>query len=201
MCRARSDRYYYRCEWGAARLTRVLVGAAVEVGSSAVWSALDTATTSSLEKLRSATLENLTEAIASLTTPEQEDLRGHFPKRHVHFICSIAAAIGDACASIASATGDIAKQIGEAARKASGSTVLGKLASIVVAKWLDHVAPGVAQVKQIGLIADMVAVSACPAQQTKRPGVHSDVVKCAQRLERKVTQDLVKKMLSDPAAT
>lgn len=195
MCRAKSDPNYFRCDWGAGRLARALVGEAAQVSASTAWIGLDTTTLEALEALRTAAIDELAGAIAGLSGQEQVELLAHSSRRR-HLLCSIAAMIGDFCASLASVNEDIAIQIGLAVRDKFGSKVLGKLASITISKWLNHVAPGPAQVTQIGLIADMVAVSACPAQTTKSPGDHHEVVKCAQRLEDECTQALVTEMLA-----
>lgn len=207
MCRAKSDPNYFRCEWKNAtsrQLADRLVDEATALGATVIADVLGPDNCDALDSLLDGLERQLAEAIGTLGTKEAEKVRkdlrqpGRRKLAKGHLVCAIAAAIGEACHEIGSVTDSVAKAIGQEVTERTGSRLVGKVSELAARKWLSTLpaTSPLGQVKQVGLIADTIAVCACPSQQDGGiPGSHPQVVLCEGRLTRKVVKSEVEGIL------
>lgn len=146
----------------------------------------------------------LAEAIGTLSKEELEKVRqdlrqpGRRKLAKGHLVCAIAAVIGEACHELSSVTASVAASIGKAVSASTGSRLVGKVAEIAVKKWLSTLTAAalLGQVKQVGLIADVIALCTCPGQQDGGdPALHPEVVECEHRVKKEVVESEVEGIL------
>lgn len=175
MCRAKDDpRGWYRCDWG--QYVQVLV----DEGVDAVLDQLSGAGRPQRDIVRAAT-RDLAEVALEAATEKPECLRVARAGR-THFICSLAASIGDACHSIGDVSGLVADAIAQATFPRN--PILAAIVRRVVKRWIEAAlvtGTPMAQVAAIGRLADMIAVDVCP-----KVGRHPEVQQAERRLAEEI---------------
>lgn len=204
MCLSKAEPNYYRCDWKndtAKQLADRLVKEAITLQATVVVDFFTSDEANLSNSILDQLEKQLAEAIGTLSTEDLDEVRKSLPqpgKRKLgkgHLVCAISATIGDACHAVTSVPASIAKTAGEAVAENTGSQLLGEVSELVVQRWIAAVTATspLAQLKQIGFIADTIAVCTCPGQQEDgEPSTHPEVVDCEGRIRSSAVQAEVK---------
>lgn len=205
MCRAKSDPNYYRCEWRSLTTGKFLdrlSNAAAGVGVAFAAGELDPTTAEDWNEVAARARTSIAEGVADVLgarskAKRRREAAAGFRRSESHLLCAVAAAIGEACAALTSVPGDIATAVGKEVQSATGSAIAGKLAAAATRRLLNEVSAALNPVAQVGFLADLAATGFCPSQQDGGiPGDHSEVVKCAARVERTILAGVVDDLLT-----
>ncbi len=209
MCRAKSDPNYYRCEWRSLTTGKFLdkfSNAAADVGVAFAAGDLDPTNVEDWNEVAARARTSVAEGVADVLGARSKAKRRReaatgFRRSESHLLCSVAAAIGEACATLTGVSGDIATATAEAVRAATGSAIAGKLAVAATRRLLKDASAALDPVAQVGFLADLAAVGFCPSQQDGGvPGDHPEVVKSATRVERMIVARNVDDLLTPAGA-
>ncbi len=205
MCRAKSDPNYYRCEWRSLTTSKFLdrlSNAAANVGVAFAAGELDPTSAEDWNEVAARARTSVAEGVAEVLgarskAKRRREAAAGFRRFESHLLCAVAAAVGEACATLTSVPGDIATAVGEEVQSATGSALAGQLAAAVTRRLLKDVSVTLNPVAQVGFLADLAAVGFCPSQQNGGvPGEHPEVVKSAARVERTILSGVVDDLLT-----
>ncbi|WP_240371859.1 hypothetical protein [Brevibacterium zhoupengii] len=212
MCLAKSEPNYFRCDWKnatAKQLADLLAREAITLEATVLVDALEPGTLDVYDSVLNRLKGQLADAIGTLSTKDVDEVRKSLrkpPRRKLgkgHLVCAIAASIGKACKEITTIPTSLAKSVGKAVTHNTGSQLLGKVSELAVQKWLPTLTATtpLGQLKQVGLIADTIAVCTCPGQQDRgNPGTHPEVVDCEARLRGAAVRAEVKGLLDQASS-
>lgn len=207
MCLEKSHPNYFRCDWKnytPNQLADHMVAEAKTLEATMPLKGIEPDLIEAYDAVLDQLENQLAAAIGKLSTKDVDDVRKSLRqhgKRKLgkgHLVCAVSAEIGEACHTITSIPASLAKAVGKAVAKKTESKVLGKVSELAVQKWMASLTAtsSLGQLKQVGCIADTIAVCTCPGQQADgNPETHPEVVVCEGRLRGKVVQDKVKAIL------
>lgn len=205
MCRAKSDPNYYRCEWGyltSSKFFDKLNRAAADVSVELLPVNFSPATDYDWDEIADHARSSIIEGILDELPPKSEAKRRRkaaagFGCGESHILCAVAAAIGEASATITGIPTDLAATVAKEVRRSTGSTIAAKLARAATRKLLENVSSKVDPLSQLGFLADFAAVGFCPSQQEGGvPTHHLEVVQCEGRLERIILTEVLNELLT-----
>ena len=111
-----------------------------------------------------------------------------------HVFCSIAALIGEVCTWPGKLVGDAATAVGDRVAKRTRSPLAGKMAAAAARRLMTNVvlqASPLGQAAQVGITADIAAVSECPSQHAQNRKRHPAVEESAARLAKMTVDEVV----------